>query len=92
MTQAPTQTCSEVHDTPQGLGLGREACDILRSFGLGQQLEAVSLPLTTDINRAVRPGGSVRVLSRDDQYDHQRRACPHCFIPLIFSEKAERLY
>lgn len=60
----------------QGLGLGPEALDILRSFGLSKELDAVSLPLPTDINRAVRPDGAVKVLSRDDAYNHRRCCMP----------------
>ena len=65
----------------QGLGLGTEACDVLRSFGLEEQLDAVSMPLTIDINRAVRPDGTVKVLSRDDHYNHRRHAGPPLLIP-----------
>ena len=68
------QCCSDMWRCfAQGLGLGKDALDILRSFGLSGQVEDVSLPLPTDINRAVRPDGAVRVLSRDDSYGHRRR-------------------
>ena len=67
----------------QGLGLGPEALDILRSFGLSKELDGVSLPLPTDMNRAVRPDGTVKVLSRDDAYNHRRCCAPCITLPLL---------
>jgi hypothetical protein len=55
----------------QGLGLGQEALGILRSFGLTEQLEEISLPLPVEINTAVKPSGETKELQRDDHYNHR---------------------
>ena len=57
----------------QGLGLGQEALSILRGFGLAKELNSISLPLPTEVNTAVCPSGKLRVLQRDDDYNHRRQ-------------------
>lgn len=55
----------------QGLGLGQEALCILKSFGLTEQLEKISLPLPVEVNTAVKPSGETKELQRDDHYNHR---------------------
>ncbi|KAK9811813.1 hypothetical protein WJX72_010600 [[Myrmecia] bisecta] len=60
-----------------GLGLDQQACDILRSFGLGQDLVENSCELGTEVNRVVVPpiqcggGRTVEEVFRDEQYGHR---------------------
>ena len=56
----------------QGLGLGERALAVLRSFGLAKELEAVSLPMGTEINLLANPSGPPLELHRDELYQHRR--------------------
>lgn len=56
----------------QGLGLGERALDVLRSFGLAKELEAVSLPMGTEINLLANSSGPPLELHRDELYQHRR--------------------
>ena len=62
----------------QGLGLGQEALSILGGFGLAKELDSISLPLPTEVNTAVCPSGKLRVLQRDNGYDHRRQVLQYC--------------
>lgn len=56
----------------QGLGLGERALDVLRGFGLSKELEAVSLPMGTEVNLLANPHGDPLELHRDELYKHRR--------------------
>lgn len=56
----------------QGLGLGDEALEVVRSFGLAKELDSITQPLYTEINRAVAPDGHVRQVYEDRIYNHRR--------------------
>ena len=66
------QTCMLDSFWHQGLGLGERALDVLRSFGLAKELEAVSLPMGTEINLLANPSGPPLELHRDELYQHRR--------------------
>jgi 2-polyprenyl-6-methoxyphenol hydroxylase-like FAD-dependent oxidoreductase len=56
-----------------GLGLDRDTCTALADWGLGKGLQEASLPLDTEINRAVNEKTkTAREIYRDDNYDHRR--------------------
>lgn len=54
-----------------GLGLDSRACDALREWGLGDALEASSLPLSMEENRAVDSKRGDSVVIKDDTYNHR---------------------
>ncbi|KAK9828478.1 hypothetical protein WJX72_000211 [[Myrmecia] bisecta] len=64
------ERASHIASAGAGLGLDRHACDILRSFGLAQQLEENSLPMDIEIHEAVVNGRRQEVF-RDDHYNHR---------------------
>ena len=68
----------------QGLGLGQEALSILRGFGLAEELDGISLPLPTEVNTAVCPSGKLRVLQRNDGYNHRRQVLQYCFCHVTY--------
>ena len=45
---------------------------MLRGFGLAKELEAVSLPMGTEINLLANPNGDPLELYRDELYKHRR--------------------
>lgn len=57
------------------MGLGERALDVLRGFGLAKELEAVSLPMGTEINLLANPHGDPQELYRDELYKHRRWGC-----------------
>eukprot|EP00884_Botryococcus_braunii_P019588 jgi/Botrbrau1/6312/Bobra.0339s0022.1 len=55
-----------------GLGLDKETCKVLESFGLGRELCQHSCDLHTEINRAVGSATEAsRVMWRDDTLNHR---------------------
>ncbi|KAG0560071.1 hypothetical protein KC19_10G152400 [Ceratodon purpureus] len=54
-----------------GLGLDSRACDALRDWGLGDALEASSLPLFMEENRVVDSNREDHAVVKDDTFNHR---------------------
>lgn len=64
------RAAGKAHSAGAGLGLDRDACDAVASFGLGEGLQAASIPLPNEEVRAVVGKEAIR-LHRDESYDHR---------------------
>ena len=68
----------------QGLGLDHHALSVLASFGLGEQLQALSLDMPLEVDRAVFPDRHVEDIVHEDVHLWRRCALNHTEKQVVF--------